>query len=205
MDVGARSRSPRTVEMSGALRSVCACRRDSATRMPVEFTLFTRAIPAANSGASSPLSAASAASLRIADIRMMIDDEPRPRASRDTRQALIVALVKPGRGACRNHAMNSFQRHVVHPARNRRRHAVEHERLQLLAFCELLHHSQIVHCVSCYWGLSGEVANVDQFACERPTFKLTSIQCVVSCDSPGLTGLRDRQFARSGRNEMQLK
>src|SRR5258706_14370111 len=77
--------------------------------MPVDFTLFTRAMPAANSGASSPLSAASAASLRIADIRIMIDDEPRPRTSRDTRQALTVALVKPGRGACWNHAMNSFR------------------------------------------------------------------------------------------------
>ena len=64
-------------------------------------------MPAANSGASSPLSAASTASLRIADIRMMIDDEPRPRASSDTRQALTVALVKPGRGACWNQAMNS--------------------------------------------------------------------------------------------------
>jgi hypothetical protein len=53
------------------------------------------------------LSAASAASLRIADIRIMIDDEPSPRASSDTRQALTVALVKPGRGACWNHTRNS--------------------------------------------------------------------------------------------------
>src|SRR5258705_7060692 len=75
--------------------------------MPIDFALFTRAMPAANSGASSPLSDASTASLRIADIRMMIDDEPSPRASNDTRQALTVALVKPGRGACRYHSMNS--------------------------------------------------------------------------------------------------
>ena len=67
--------------------------------MPVDFTLFTRVIPAANSGASSPLSAASMARFRIADIRIMIDDEPRPRSSSDTRQALTVAFVKPGRGA----------------------------------------------------------------------------------------------------------
>ena len=45
------------------------------------------------------MSAASTASLRIADMRMMIEDEPSPRASRDTRHALTVALVKPGRGA----------------------------------------------------------------------------------------------------------
>ena len=94
------------VEMSGAFRSVCACRSDSQlpTRMPVDFALFTRAMPAASSGASRPLSAASAASLRIADIRTMIDDEPSLRSSSDTRHALTVALVKPGRGACWNQA-----------------------------------------------------------------------------------------------------
>src|SRR5258706_813116 len=63
---------------------------------------------AANSGASSPLSAASEASLRIADIRMMIDDEPSPRVSSDARQALTVALQKPpGRGSFLNQVKNS--------------------------------------------------------------------------------------------------
>ena len=62
---------------------------------------------AASSGAINPLSAASPANLRMADIRMMIDDEPRLRASSDARQALTVALVKPGRGSCLNHAINS--------------------------------------------------------------------------------------------------
>src|SRR5580658_2921127 len=38
----------------------------------------------------------------------MMDDEPSRRSSSDTRQALTVALVKPGRGACWNHAINSF-------------------------------------------------------------------------------------------------
>src|ERR1019366_5706701 len=54
-----------------------------------------------------PLSAASAASLRIADMRTMIDDEPSPRNSSDTRHALTVAFVKPGRGACWNQPRNS--------------------------------------------------------------------------------------------------
>src|SRR5271169_6496640 len=76
-------------------------------RMPTDFALFTLAIPAASSGASSPLSAASAASLRIADMRMMMDDDPSLRSSRDTRHALTVALVKPGRGACWNQRRNS--------------------------------------------------------------------------------------------------
>jgi hypothetical protein len=67
--------------------------------MPTDFAHFTRLMPAASSGASSPLSAASAASFLIADIMkmidMMIDEDPRPRASSDTRQALTLALV-PG-------------------------------------------------------------------------------------------------------------
>jgi hypothetical protein len=41
-----------------------------------------------------PVSAASAASLRIADMRMIIDEDPSAQASSDTRQALTVALAK---------------------------------------------------------------------------------------------------------------
>jgi len=36
-------------------------------------------------------------SLRMADMRMMMDDDPRPRSSRVTRQTLTVAWVNPGR------------------------------------------------------------------------------------------------------------
>ena len=106
----ALSRSPFNVEISGALRSACACRWDNQfpVRTPFERTLFTLAIPDASSGASIPLSAASAASLRIADILIMMEDDPSPRASRHTRQALTVALVKPGRGISWNQHMNSF-------------------------------------------------------------------------------------------------
>jgi hypothetical protein len=97
----ARSRSPRSVEISGALSNACACFCDSQlpVRLPCVFALFTREMPAASSGASRALSAASAASLRIADIRMMIDDEPTPRSASEALHALTVALVKPGRGA----------------------------------------------------------------------------------------------------------
>ena len=75
----ARSRKPRTVAASGALRRSCACRTESQflMRMPTDLALFTRLMPAASSGASNPLSAASAASLRIADMRTMIDEEPK--------------------------------------------------------------------------------------------------------------------------------
>src|SRR5882672_12144634 len=66
-------------------------------------------MPAANSGANSPLSTASPASLRIADILIMIEDEPSRRASSDARHALTVALLKPGRGACAYQFMNSFR------------------------------------------------------------------------------------------------
>ena len=75
------------------------CDSQFPTRMPVDFTLFPRLVPWAISGASSPLSAASAASLRVADILKMMDDDPRCRSSNDNRHALTVALVKPGRGA----------------------------------------------------------------------------------------------------------
>jgi hypothetical protein len=45
------------------------------TRMPVDFTLFTRLIRWAHSGASNPLSPAFPASFRIADILIMMDDD----------------------------------------------------------------------------------------------------------------------------------
>src|ERR1035437_10174184 len=105
----ARSRRPIVVVMSGAFRRACACFSDSQfpVRTPIDFALFTRAMPAANSGASSPLSAASAASFRTAVIRTLMETDPRPRVSRATRQALTVALVKPGRGSWPYQAMNS--------------------------------------------------------------------------------------------------
>src|SRR5258707_9402397 len=69
----ARSRNPRMVVISGALKRACACRSDNQlpTRIPCVLALFTRLMPAASSGASIPLSAASAASLRMADILIM--------------------------------------------------------------------------------------------------------------------------------------
>src|SRR5580658_5250734 len=138
----ARSRSPRSVVISGALNRACACRSDSQlpTRTPCVFALFTRLMPAASSGASRPLSAASAASLRIADILIMMEDDPRRRSSSDTRHALTVALVKPGRGACWNHAINSFSA-MLYTFRNRRGDAVEDEHLQFLPLGDLFNHN----------------------------------------------------------------
>ncbi len=46
--------------------------------------------------------------LRIADILIMIEDDPRPRASSDARHALTVALVKPGRGSWPYQEKNSL-------------------------------------------------------------------------------------------------
>jgi hypothetical protein len=95
------AQSPQCRDKRGA-SSACACFCDGQfpVHIPCFFALFTREMPAGSSGPSRPLSAASAANLRIADIRMMIDDEPRRRSSSDTRHVLTVALVKPGRGAC---------------------------------------------------------------------------------------------------------
>jgi hypothetical protein len=96
------------------------------------MALFTRLMPAANSGASSPLSAASAASLQIADTLIMMEDEPRRRSSSGTRHALTVALVKPGRGSCWNQGHELVQSHVVDAFYYGQGDAVEHERLQFL-------------------------------------------------------------------------
>jgi len=68
---------------------------DSPTRTPFILTRLMRVIPAANSGASSRLSAASTASLRTFVIRTLIEIDPSPRASSDTRNAL--AFERPGR------------------------------------------------------------------------------------------------------------
>jgi hypothetical protein len=50
-------------------------------RTPLDATPFTQVIPLASSGASSPLSAASTASLRTTVIRTLIETAPSPRAS----------------------------------------------------------------------------------------------------------------------------
>jgi len=95
------SRRRRIAATSGALSSSCACscHNQFPTGMPVDFSLLTRLVACANSDASRPLSAASAANLRFADIVVMMDDDPRPRSSSDTRHELTVALVNLGRGA----------------------------------------------------------------------------------------------------------
>ncbi len=75
----------------------------------------------------------------------MMDDDPRPRASRATRHALTVALVKPGRGVRWNHNVKFVQRHVVDAFRNRRRDAVEYQHLQFLPLRDLWNRNQISH------------------------------------------------------------
>jgi hypothetical protein len=97
------------VVMSGVFSRVCACFTESQfpIRTPLDATPFTRVIPAANSGARRPLSAASTASFRTAVIRTLMETAPSPRASSATRQALTVALVNPGRGSRPYYSKNS--------------------------------------------------------------------------------------------------
>src|ERR1019366_1888181 len=127
----ARSRRPFRVVMSGVFSSAWACFSDSQlpARTPMDLALFTRWMPAASSGASRPLSVASTANLRIADMRTMMLDEPRPRSSRVTRHALTVALVKPGRGSWAYPAEKLVQGHIVDPFRDRRRNRIKHKAL----------------------------------------------------------------------------
>ena len=74
----ARSRKPFSVEMSGVFSSAWACFWESQLpiRTPIDFALFARWMPAASSGASSPLSVASTASFLMANMRTIIDDDP---------------------------------------------------------------------------------------------------------------------------------
>ena len=66
----ALARRPLSVVMSGAFGSACARRRvgQFPMRTAMDFALFTRAVPAASSGASSPLSVAATAGVRMADL-----------------------------------------------------------------------------------------------------------------------------------------
>jgi len=74
---------------------------------------FPKVAPAP-AGAINPLSAASVASLRIADILIRMDDEPSPRASSDTRQASNGGLGEAGARSLLKPAKELAQRHVVH-------------------------------------------------------------------------------------------
>ena len=104
-----RSRNPFLVVMSGAFSNFWACWTESQfpTRTPFDLAPFTRVMPAASSGTSKPLSAASTASLRTAVIRTLIETDPSPRLSRTTRQAFTAAFVKPGRASWPNQEINS--------------------------------------------------------------------------------------------------
>ena len=94
---------------SGVFSNVWACFTASQcpNRMPLDATPFTRVMPLASSGAKSPLSAASTASLRTAVIRTLMETAPSPRAYSATRQAATVAFVNPGRGSRSYQAKNS--------------------------------------------------------------------------------------------------
>ena len=85
----ARSRRPLFVVESGAFSSSCACGTDSQfpKRTPFDLTPLIRVMPAASSGASSPLSAASTASFRTAVIRTLIEIGPRPLGAKSSRSS----------------------------------------------------------------------------------------------------------------------
>ena len=139
----ARSRRPLSVVMSGAFKSVWACRAESQLpiRMPTDFALFTRLMPAASSGASRPLSAASAASFRIADILIMMEARPEPAGFQGYPPRANGGLGEAGPGRLLEPGQELVQRHVVHAFRDRRGDAVEHERLQFLPPFELFNHN----------------------------------------------------------------
>jgi hypothetical protein len=126
--------------------SACAGRSDIQlpVRTPIDLTLFTRLMPAANSGASNPLSTASPASLRMADMRMIIDEEPGLRASSDAPSAdRCFAEARPRLQPEPGHKF--LKRHVVNPACDRRRHVIEHKGLQSRPLGDLFYCNHFVH------------------------------------------------------------
>ena len=102
-------------------------------------------MPAASSGASSPLSAASTASLRTAVIRTLMETDPSPRASSATRQALTVALVKPGPRLQFVPGEELVEPEVVDAFGDRGGDAVQHQALQSLPLSSLWNNNQIIH------------------------------------------------------------
>lgn len=105
----ARSRSPLTVRTYGAARIACALGSDNqfTACAPLDFARWTRRMLAANSGERIPVSVASLPSFRIAERRTLINDEPSPLPSKDARQPLTVAFVRPGHRSRRYQSRNS--------------------------------------------------------------------------------------------------
>jgi|SRR5579872_7400029 len=114
-------------------------------RTPLEATPFTRVIPLASSGASSPLPAASTASLRTAVIRTLIETAPSPRASSATRKALTGRLGEAGAGLQAVPGEEFVQPQIVDSFRDRGRDPIEHERLQFVEWVRLWNCNQISH------------------------------------------------------------
>jgi hypothetical protein len=72
--------------------------------------------------------AASAASFRITDIRMIIDDEPSPQAFQRYPPRAHGGLCETGPRHLREPSQELVSRHVVHPFGDWRGDAIEHQR-----------------------------------------------------------------------------
>jgi hypothetical protein len=151
----ARSRRPFFVAASGAFSSACACLTQSQfpSRTPFAATPLMRVIPAASSGASNPLSAASTASLRTAVIRTLIEIGPSPRASEGNAPGGHGRLGEAGPGLLAEPLEEFVEAEVVHTARNRRGDAVQHQCLHPAPFGGTVQY-QLVHFGPRYWALS---------------------------------------------------
>src|ERR1035441_8737891 len=139
----ARSRSPLVVVASGAFRSFCACWMDSQfpSLTPLDATPLTRVIPAANSGASNPLSAASTASLRTAVIRTLMETAPSPRVAPGAHGR----LGESGPGLPAIPLEELIEPEIVDAAGNRGGDAVKHQPLQSLPMGSLRNNNQTSH------------------------------------------------------------
>jgi len=105
----ARSRFPLNRSTFGACHSLCDCSGVSQlpTRTPSFLRPFTRRIPAARFGLSSPQSAASYASRRTAPSRRLIVPGAKRRDSRWIRYRRTTVLPNESRGSEQYHSTNS--------------------------------------------------------------------------------------------------
>ena len=105
----ARSRLPFIVSRFGDRRSslTCSALSQFPSRTPTLFAPFTLRMPAANSGLSKPVSAASYASRRTAASRRLIVEDDSRRDSSSSRYRSTTVLLKAIRGSEQYHATKS--------------------------------------------------------------------------------------------------
>jgi len=133
---------------SGAFSSACACLTESQfpRRTPLAATPLIRVIPAAISGASSPLSAASTASLRTAVIRTLIEIAPSPSGLERNAPGGDGGLGEARAWFLAEPLEELVQAEVVDPARDRGGNGIKNQGFQSVPIGSPACQYEIAHC-----------------------------------------------------------